>query len=119
MTALPEINAETGERTPRRRPEPPPLEFQPPDCPMCCEQTSVDADGYLVCEACDAYWSLAEYLEPTTGQTGPGHWADPSQPQCNHGEGVEVCVRTVHDDGWHHLITPPIVDVELPEPCPS
>jgi len=115
-----------------RRPPPPPLEFQPPDCPMCWDTTSVDPDGCLYCESCGAYWSLADYLD-VTKEPGPGEWADPSQPQCGHVERpsraeftdqpeIRRCVRTLHHHDDHAPMDLPVVEVELPEdmaPCPS
>lgn len=54
------------------RPAPPPLEMQPPNCPICDEETTFDADGFM-CGHCDAWWKDLGAI---------GEWINSDAPQC-------------------------------------
>lgn len=58
------------------RPAPPPLEYEPPMCSICGEQTEVE-DGVLHCKSCAATWDIDAYH-----LDGYSSWDDSAGRQC-------------------------------------
>jgi hypothetical protein len=68
-----------------QRPSPPPLEFEPPRCSVCGEQTVVEYNQ-LNCPDCEVSWPADGY------HLHDGSW--------DHGDDAEQCPSVVTDDRY-------------------